>query len=221
MQPNRQTTEKKQLPVKDEKVDQEIDFMLYTFGLEKQWKKSLPKFFNKELLNIFPEVKQIIPVKIREFQRQKYRLERYIKQRLISLQQKTTDDFSYWFIKKWLELNEIAELVKIDKQIARLNRLKFSHIKTNKNFITDDDIQQASQISIVDVVSQEIQLKRSSKNFVGLCPFHNEKTPSFYLYPETNSFYCYGCNLGGNIINFVMQFYGYSFIETIKWLLGK
>ena len=56
---------------------------------------------------------------------------------------------------------------------------------------------------IEQTISMYVPLKRRGKNLVGLCPFHNEKTPSFTVYPDTASYYCFGCGAGGEVINFV------------------
>ena len=61
-----------------------------------------------------------------------------------------------------------------------------------------------SRCDISDVVSGYVNLKRRGRNLVGLCPFHSEKTPSFNIYPENGSFYCFGCGTGGDVITFVM-----------------
>jgi DNA primase len=58
---------------------------------------------------------------------------------------------------------------------------------------------------IEQVVSSYVRMRRSGKNLMGLCPFHGEKTPSFVLYPENDSFYCFGCHVGGDTITFVRR----------------
>ena len=58
---------------------------------------------------------------------------------------------------------------------------------------------------IVDVVSSYVSLRRSGRNMVGLCPFHHEKTPSFNVYAENGSFYCFGCGVGGDVITFIRR----------------
>ena len=58
---------------------------------------------------------------------------------------------------------------------------------------------------MAEVASSYINLKRSGKNFTGLCPFHNEKTPSFHIYTENNTFYCFGCGAGGDVITFIRR----------------
>jgi len=75
--------------------------------------------------------------------------------------------------------------------------------------------------SIVDVVSEYVQLRRSGNNFMGLCPFHSEKTPSFTVSPAREIFHCFGCGVGGNVFSFVMKIEGLSFPEAVKTLARK
>jgi len=74
---------------------------------------------------------------------------------------------------------------------------------------------------IVDVISEFVDLKKRGKNFVGLCPFHAEKTPSFTVNPEAQMFYCFGCGVGGNVFNFVMKYHGLNFYDAVKTLAEK
>jgi len=74
---------------------------------------------------------------------------------------------------------------------------------------------------IEQVISPYVALKRRGKNLIGLCPFHGEKTPSFTVYPESNSFYCYGCGVGGNIFTFVKLIENLDYIEAVKFLADK
>ncbi len=69
---------------------------------------------------------------------------------------------------------------------------------------------------IESFISANISLKRRGKTLVGLCPFHNEKTPSFTVYPESNSFYCFGCGAGGDVITFVRRMENLDYIEAVK-----
>ncbi len=75
--------------------------------------------------------------------------------------------------------------------------------------------------SIEDVVSSYVNLKRRGSNLVGLCPFHNEKTPSFTLYPENGSYYCFGCSAGGDVITFVMQIENLDYMEAVRFLAAR
>ena len=74
---------------------------------------------------------------------------------------------------------------------------------------------------IVDVISQYVHLKRSGRNYFGLCPFHNEKSPSFSVSPDKQIFHCFGCGVGGNVITFVSQIEGLNFIETVQMLAER
>ncbi|MEG1427818.1 MAG: DNA primase, partial [Oscillospiraceae bacterium] len=78
-----------------------------------------------------------------------------------------------------------------------------------------------SRVDIADIVSSYVNLKRRGKNLVGLCPFHNEKTPSFNLYPDNGSFYCFGCGTGGDVITFIRKIENLDYIEAVKLLAGK
>ena len=74
---------------------------------------------------------------------------------------------------------------------------------------------------IEDVVGQYVSLKRSGANMFGLCPFHGEKTASFNLYPETNSFYCFGCGAGGDVITFIKRIENLDYIDAVKLLADR
>jgi len=77
------------------------------------------------------------------------------------------------------------------------------------------------QNDIVDVVSEYVNLKQRGSNYVGLCPFHNEKTGSFSVNPQQQLFYCFGCGVGGNVISFIMQIENYDFVEAVKHLAKR
>ncbi len=70
--------------------------------------------------------------------------------------------------------------------------------------------------SIEDVLSSYINVKKAGKNYTALCPFHAEDTPSFYIFPETQTYHCFGCNAHGDVINFIKEYENMSFIEALK-----
>lgn len=74
---------------------------------------------------------------------------------------------------------------------------------------------------IVDVVQSYVQLRHRGRTHTGLCPFHNEKTPSFVVYPETQSFYCFGCGAGGDVITFIKKINNVDYMEAVKFLAGR
>jgi len=73
-----------------------------------------------------------------------------------------------------------------------------------------------STASVVDVISEYVQLRKRGKNYVGLCPFHNEKTPSFTVSDEKQIFHCFGCHTGGNVFKFLMEYKKISFVEAVQ-----
>jgi len=78
-----------------------------------------------------------------------------------------------------------------------------------------------STVDIVDVVSDYVRLKRSGQSYKGLCPFHDENTPSFHVNPEDNLFYCFGCQKGGDVFSFVQEMEGIGFLESARWLADR
>ena len=74
---------------------------------------------------------------------------------------------------------------------------------------------------ITDIVSSYVNLKRRGRNMVGLCPFHGEKTPSFNIYTENGSFYCFGCGVGGDVISFVMRMENLDYVDAVKFLAQR
>ena len=74
---------------------------------------------------------------------------------------------------------------------------------------------------IVEVISQYIHLKRSGRNYFGICPFHNEKSPSLSVSPEKQIFHCFGCGVGGNVITFVRKIEDIGYRESIQLLAEK
>lgn len=89
-------------------------------------------------------------------------------------------------------------------------------------YYPDDIIEEVrTRNDIVDVISQYVSLKKKGANYFGLCPFHNEKSPSFSVSPSKQMYYCFGCGAGGNVITFVMEYENYSFVEAVKYLADR
>ncbi len=82
-----------------------------------------------------------------------------------------------------------------------------------------DEIRNSNDI--VDIISQYVNLKKSGRNFFGLCPFHNEKSPSFAVSPDKQIFHCFGCGVGGNVFHFVSKIENIGFKETLEMLANR
>jgi DNA primase len=91
-----------------------------------------------------------------------------------------------------------------------------------KGHIAPEKIEEVKRrADIVDLVSEYVTLKKGGRNFLGLCPFHKEKTPSFTVSREKQIFYCFGCGEGGNVLTFLMKMNNMSFPEAVRFLAGK
>ena len=87
---------------------------------------------------------------------------------------------------------------------------------------SDDIIEEVRMKNdIVDVVSQYVKLTRKGSSYFGLCPFHNEKTPSFSVTPSKQMYYCFGCGAGGNVFNFIMEYENFTFGEALQHLADR
>lgn len=88
--------------------------------------------------------------------------------------------------------------------------------------ISPNTIQQiTNRIDIIDVVGEFVKLKKRGTNYLGLCPFHNEKSPSFTVSPTKEIYKCFGCGKSGNTITFLMEHEKYNYVESLKWLAAR
>src|SRR5258706_1724713 len=88
--------------------------------------------------------------------------------------------------------------------------------------ISPSTIQQIlSRIDIIEIISSFVKLKKRGANYLGLCPFHNERTPSFTVSPSKEIYKCFGCGRSGNTISFLMEHEKYSYVEALRWLAAK
>ncbi len=88
--------------------------------------------------------------------------------------------------------------------------------------ISQNTIQQIlGRLDIIEIIGSFVKLKKRGANYLGLCPFHNEKTPSFTVSPSKEIYKCFGCGRSGNTISFLMEHEKYSYVETLKWLANK
>ena len=89
-------------------------------------------------------------------------------------------------------------------------------------FYPEDIVEEVrTKNDIVDIVSGYVKLQKKGSNYFGLCPFHNEKSPSFSVSPSKQMYYCFGCGAGGNAITFLMEYENYTFVEALKYLADR
>lgn len=96
------------------------------------------------------------------------------------------------------------------------------HLLLLQTMISQNTIQQIqSRIDIIDIVGSFVKLKKRGTNYLGICPFHNERTPSFTVSPAKEIYKCFGCGKSGNSIGFLMELEKYSYVEALRWLANK
>ncbi len=88
--------------------------------------------------------------------------------------------------------------------------------------MADDTVRRIKDAAdIIDIIGEHVTLHRSGSTYKGLCPFHSEKTPSFFVNPARQTFHCFGCNEGGDVFSFLMKYNNVSFVEAMRELAGR
>ena len=194
-----------------------MDDFEYTQELKKQW-QAQPKLSDRELLGVFPEAKQIIPTTVLELMSKRKKLIKKIERSLVRIKKKK-DPMLKFLLREFLKAILVEDLIKLDSRISKLKRLnRLACGYTSERGITDAMIEDAKAVPIEDLINQPFRLSGQRKVFK--CPLHEEKTPSFFVYPG-NSFYCFGCHQsGGDVIDFAMKTQNLTFPEAVKLLTG-
>jgi hypothetical protein len=176
----------------------------------------------KELLEIFQTGEETILSKIVEREMEYEEQEKLIEEFLSNDTELSALNESGWFFETLAKKLLMPRLLEIENHIFRLKRLAaFLSGDTVATDWTDnfkEDKDRAKSHPIYEIARGRVDLKPRGKNFVGLCPFHEEKHASFYIYTETNSFYCFGCNMGGDVITLTMELYGIDFTDALAML---
>ena len=89
-------------------------------------------------------------------------------------------------------------------------------------YYSDEIIEEVrSRNDIVDVISTYVKLQKKGSSYFGLCPFHNEKSPSFSVSRQKQMYYCFGCGAGGNVFTFLMEYENFTFVEALRYLADR
>jgi len=178
-----------------------------------------PKYSDREVLETFPEAKEIIPEKIKEWEEILENEKDDLKDCLISIYNQKLDAFSTWFGEQVAKLFLMPPLLEANGHILRLKRM-MSVFKPNgkRPDHWQEKVEKARQYPIAELARSKLELRQAGRNFVSLCPFHNEKHASFYVYTGTNTFCCFGCQEKGDVIKLTMHLYGIDFKEAVQML---
>lgn len=191
------------------------DLFFELIELESKWRVNRPKYSEKEWLEIFPEAKMIIPDKITELEEELDRKIKQLKKMLKEIAKSECDEMARWFLREWLKHTQVLPIIEVETHISRLKRM-LSLDSKGKAFESGLDIEAARQKPILEII--DFPVKRAGRIYSGLCPFHTERTPSFYIYPDSNRFVCFGCQKKGDVITYIMLINNLNFIEAVKWL---
>jgi len=189
---------------------------MQTSELEKEHRKLFPKRSEAEWLEIFPQAKEFIIWKIGELRREmKARaVETLAKVRVIK-EKSVKEKQWFWFMV--IERLDIGVIVELSQEIRKLKTVLHPNLTRPKMF-GKMAVERAGNTPIQSIV--DFTLKKSGKAFVGRCPFHIDRTPSFYIYLDTNTYHCYGCLAHGDAIKFIMESCKIPFKKAVRLLLA-
>lgn len=182
--------------------------------LEKSWQFSLPRMSEIEWIKLFPEAKDILPSEIERW-KQKRKTQFKIGEQLI----KDCTPETMVEARFRAQVFVVPQLKEAETNIKRLNR-QLSHIEKpsmpRNSSITDTDIQKAKEVPIESLLSGKF--RKTGKNLMAKCPLHDDNSPSFMIYRETNTCWCFGCQRGGDSISLTQMLQKLSFVEAVKYL---
>jgi hypothetical protein len=197
----------------DAESDQALEEHEYYREVEKELRESLPRT-DAEWLEIFPEAKKILPAKLKEWEGEKRRLVGIVKKHL-----RANAPEDYWQTRVYLQVAVMPRVEEAARQIARLKRLiwQSSPRPAAPGRITDTDIQHAKETPIASLLSSK--LRKTGRTIETNCPLHQDRSPSFVIYTDTNTFHCFGCQQHGDSIELARKLNNLSFIEAVKFIL--
>jgi hypothetical protein len=198
-----------------EETTKHIGYGFFNSGAE------LKSLNDAQLLEIFPEAKQIAGDLIKELTSKRNALVTHIGDELALIKAQSEDEAFRYLWTLWLMLNEGQELQSVDVKLARLYRLQnvIEGKPAPKGRLTDDAIETARNYPIQDLF--DIEFRRSGNKLVGLCPFHAEKSPSFYVFLNQNRAHCFGCQKSLDSIGAYMEVSGCDFKTAVVALAGS
>jgi len=117
-----------------------------------------------------------------------------------------------------LEIQILNKLEKNLKYISQYRQEKTEGKPQNPDRITNADIERAKETPILSLIEQDMQLRKAGKDYMGTCPRHEDRQPSFSVSVEKNIFYCFSCKEGGGPIDYLVKIKGYDFVEAVRML---
>lgn len=199
---------------------QSESYLLWTQEIECGWRASNSRLKESEWLALFPEVADIIPTKIEEWKDEIERLELSAQDFISEYCVRITDHLAKELITEWVIFETACKIITAKKHIARLS-YTLPQAEQHNILSWESKIERARNATLIEFASAELHLTKRGANFVALCPFHNERTPSFTIFPKTNTFKCFGCQESGDVITYYMKSQDVEFTEAVQELSGR
>jgi len=175
-----------------------------------------PRLSDRDLLKIFPEAREMVPVKLAEWRRKGKQARRIVRE-MQAVVEALSSASERWVMTELIKEWTLPHLRLINGHIVRLDRLQSLMLNIpRRRQVSDADITEAREVPVGTIV--EVSLKQSGHRYVGHCPLHDDSSPSFHVYPDTNSWYCFGCKRGGDTIAFIRLRDGLSFRDAVDYL---
>lgn len=199
-------------------INEEELFDILADELEHEWRTARPRLTEKQLVEVFSSPREMIEQSLKAWEEKRLGVIRELKLALKDIYRIETDEFSHWFGAYMIRLYLQPELDQCSRQIKRLKRILNILTPATVTGTRLDAVEQARVHPIHEIAQGSFQLKKVGNKYLALCPFHNEKHASFYLYSETNTFHCFGCQEHGDVIKLTMHLHGASFPEAVAML---
>jgi len=164
------------------------------------------------------EVGQIFNDKVCELRLEAQSLRRSLARKVRFISENETDEFAGWFAKEWLKASDAAKIAELEAKVAYFKRLL--SISSDGPSDWDRIVTLARETPILDIVGSDCRLRRSGKSYVAKCPLHEERTPSFHIYPDQGTFHCFGCGAHGDVITYTMLRNQLNFKGAVQMLAG-
>lgn len=184
-------------------------------GYEISW------YSDMELLTIFPELRGLISSKIPQLEKIVKEKEKEISKELDRINGLRINEFSKWFSREIVKMEYVPELQKCDWELFNLKRyLQLFNPNHSKKHIQNfqEKIEIAKNYPIYELASRFMELKQCGNKYSGHCPYHEDRHASFFIFSDTNSYYCFSCQKGGSVINLTMELYSTDFKSAVKIL---
>lgn len=181
----------------------------------------MPQYTAAQLLEIFPEARAIIPKKIIEWRQLRAVAIKNLRNKIIQVKTIVAPE-NQWLHRVFLKHLDAEEVAKIGRHISRLERLRAigSYEPYFSGHLNASMLVSARTVPTVEILQKHVTLRKTGRQYIGLCFLHKERKPSLVVYPDTHSWYCFGCNEGGDNIALVRKLFSFSFQEAVTYLIN-